>query len=196
MTFYPPKINARFRSPQNAGRLCGANAMGKGVSFECGSFFRMSLKIDSETKTIRQAKFQTNGCGYMVAAGDVVAEMLSGRQLIDLHGLDQEEHESVLLDEVEGFPPERKQCADLVFTALKGALADFRSNLLEEFMGEKALICTCFGVSEEAIESYLEANSPVTVANVTDACRAGGGCGSCRMLIQELIDSREFEIKV
>lgn len=196
MNYYPPKIHARFCLPRNTGGTSGANAIGTSASFECGSFVRMSLEIENDTKTIRQATFQTNGCGYMVAAADCIAEMLAGKKLIDLHGLGSEEYERLLSDELEEFPAGRKHCAELVFTALKDALAGYRASVLEEFSGEKALICTCFGVSEETIEAYIDANSPVTVTNVTDACRAGGGCGSCRMLIQELIDSRHFEAKV
>lgn len=193
MTFYPPKINPRSRSPQNAGRAGGANAAGTGASFECGSFVRIALQIENETKVISDAKFQTNGCGYMIAAADTIVEALVGKQLTDLHGVGHDEYVSILTDQLEEFPQSRKQCADLVLNALKDALSDYRSYILQEFGGEKALICTCFGVAEETVETYINANSPASVNEVTAACRAGGGCGSCRMLIQELIDNRIFE---
>lgn len=192
MTFYPPKIAARFRSPQNTGKAIAANAVGTSASFECGSFVRISLEIENETRVIREARFQTNGCGYMIAATDTIAEFLCGRKLTDLHGLGPDEYEEFLSDKLEEFPQARRQCADLVFKALKDSLADYRAYVLEEFTGEKALICTCFGVSEETIDEYITANSPINVSEVTAACRAGGGCGSCRMLIQEMIDSRDL----
>lgn len=191
---YPPKINARFREPQNAGSTPGANAAGASASFECGSFVRMSLEIENDTKIISLARFQTNGCGFMIAAADVVAEMLAGRKLTDLHGLVADEYPRFLKDVLEEFPPGRKQCAELVFRAVNDALADYRAYRLEEFSGEKTLICTCFGVSEETIEAYIDANSPASFSAVTEACRAGGGCGSCRMLIQEMIDRSEFQL--
>ena len=72
---------------------------------------------------------------------------------------------------------------------LQTALADFRALQIEEFIGEKALICTCFGVSEETIENLVFEESLATVEEVTDACNAGGGCGSCQPLIQEIIDA-------
>ena len=192
MTFYPPKVNARFRDPQNTGKTGDANAVGAGASFECGSFVRILLEIEKETRVIREARFQTNGCGYMIAAADTVAEFLCGRKLTDLHGLGHDEYEELLSDKLEDFPKARKQCADLVFSALKDSLADYRAYVLEEFAGEKALICTCYGISEETIAAYIIANSPNNVSDVTEACRAGGGCGSCRMLIQEMIDSRDL----
>lgn len=190
MKFYPAKINARFRSPRNVGKAHAANAVGTSASFECGSFVRISLEIKNDEKVIIQARFQTNGCGFMIAAADTVAEMLAGLKLTDLHGLGPNEYRRLLADELDEFPPARKQCADLVFSALKEAFADYRAYVIEEFSGEAALICTCFGVSEETVEAYIAANSPTTVNNVTEACRAGGGCGSCRMLIQEMLDTR------
>jgi len=69
-------------------------------------------------------------------------------------------------------------------------MAAYRERRVEEFQGEKALICTCFGVSEETIVTAISENSLSDVDQVVDLCRAGSGCGSCRMLIQELVDMR------
>jgi NifU-like protein len=68
-------------------------------------------------------------------------------------------------------------------------MARYRELRIEEFVGEKALICTCFGVSEQAIIQSIEEYSLTDVEEVAGRCRAGSGCGSCRMLIQELIDT-------
>jgi NifU-like protein len=76
----------------------------------------------------------------------------------------------------------------LCLETLQNALANFRAFQVEEWTGEKALICSCFGVSEETIENLIKTNSLETVEEVTDVCNAGGGCGSCQPLIQELID--------
>jgi len=86
------------------------------------------------------------------------------------------------------FSENREHCLELCLETLQLAFADFRNSQIEEFAGEKALICTCFGVSEETIESLIKENSLETVEEVTDACNAGGGCGSCQPLIQEIID--------
>lgn len=87
MPFYPRKIDARLQSLGHAGTVAGANATGTAASFECGSLVRLSLRIDFEDKRISEAKFRTNGCGYMIAAADVLAEQMVGRKLTELHGL-------------------------------------------------------------------------------------------------------------
>jgi len=190
MAVYPPDVNARLISPARTGRAAGANGMGTAASFECGCFTRISLAVVDDVQTIRAARFQTNGCGFMTAAADVVTEYLTGRPLTELHSADSAELEAMVGAELGEFPPSRRQCTAVVLEALHLALADYRAYAIEEFRGEKALICTCFGVSEETIQAFIVAKMPETVAEVTAACRAGGGCGSCRMLIQEMIDEQ------
>src|SRR5688500_14554846 len=190
MSVYPPAVNARLVSPARAGRAAGANGVGTAVSFDCGSFARISLAVVDDDRTITEARFQTNGCGFMTAAAGVVAEYLTGRPLTELHSADAVELEGRIQAELGPFPPGRRQCTAVVLEALRLALADYRAYAIEEFSGEKALICTCFGIAEETILAYIEAKMPETVAEVSAACRAGGGCGSCRRLIQEMIDEQ------
>lgn len=188
MSFYPPKINGRFQQPKNVGALLKANAVGTGASFGCGAFVRFYLAIDAVTKEITGAKFKSNGCGFVIAAADVLTETIVGNRLIQLHGLDKKLLNSQIEAVLEKFPAGREHCLQICLDALQMALADFRARQIEEFSGEKALICTCFGVSEELIESIIKKNSLKTVEEVTEICRAGGGCGSCQPLIQDILD--------
>lgn len=181
---------ARFLGPKFAGCAVNQNALGTSASFECGCFTRISLSVGFADKKINEAAFQSNGCGFMIAAADVLAEYLIGRNLTELHSVDESGFTEIVRGRFVDLPGERVQCVHVVLEAIRAALSDYRSYLIEEFRGEKALICTCFSVSEEAIEDYISENAPASVEEVTDACRAGGGCGSCRMLIQEMLDTR------
>lgn len=124
----------------------------------------------------------------MIACADVLAEWLDRRSLSELHGLRESELARIMLDALGEFPSDRWQCGAVAFEAIRSAMADYRQRRLEEFQGEEALICTCFGISESTIESVISANSLSDIDQVADICRAGSGCGSCRMLIQELMD--------
>ncbi len=166
-----------------------ANAFGGAVNLECGSAVKVSLYVD-ENSVISGAKFQTSGCGYMVAAADVLAEYLSGNRLAELHGFDGDTITEILREQLGEFPHERSRCVETAAEAFRSALADHRKHLLDEFSGEKALICTCFGVSEEKIESVVAALETPSLEGVANACNAGSGCGSCRMIIQEIIDQQ------
>jgi NifU-like protein len=188
VSFYPEKISEKFRAPQHAGRAAAANAVGTEASFVCGAAVRFTLRIERETKEICEAKYQTSGCGFLIAAAENLAEKIVGKKLTELHGFDHSQFQGQIETEIGKFPANRRHCAELCADALQAALADFRAARLEEFSGEKALICTCFGVSEETIERAVDEYSLETVEQVIDVCKAGGGCGSCQILIQELID--------
>lgn len=122
-----------------------------------------------------------------MAAVDILAKIIKGKELSELHGLENLENQ--IEKELGKFPANRQHCLKLAIETLQAAFNDFRVSKLEEWSGEKALICTCFGVSEETIEKVIAENYCETVEEVSRLCNAGNGCGSCQILIQEIIDS-------
>jgi NifU-like protein len=186
--FYPPKIDELFASPEHAGKPAGTNAIGTAASFSCGSFVRISMRIDPQSKEILAAGFQTNGCGFMAASAEAICRLVESKKLTDLHGKAHTELRAKLVEFLGQMPPSRDQCLNVCLDALTGAFSDFRSYLIEEFSGEKPLICTCFGVTEEAIEQKITELHLTTLEEVSAATRAGQGCGSCHMLIREILD--------
>lgn len=193
MAFYPEKIGERFYKLRNVKSVEGENCVGTGASFSCGSFVRLYLSIDIETKEIKNAVFKSNGCGFALAAVDVLTENLKGKRLNELHGANNDELKQKIEAELGIFNAERRQCLEICLEALHRALNDFRSLQIEEFQGEKALICTCFGVDEETIESLIANENAENVEEIGKLCNAGTGCGSCQFLIQELIDIHWLE---
>jgi len=53
------------------------------------------------------------------------------------------------------------------------------------------IICKCLQVTEETIRSAIASGNLQTVEEVTRACKAGGGCHSCHILIQLFIDQHQ-----
>ncbi|MDM7922197.1 MAG: iron-sulfur cluster assembly scaffold protein, partial [Pyrinomonadaceae bacterium] len=86
MSLYPPKIESLFNSPRNAGRPASCSAEGKAVTFECGCFVEIGLDV-ARDGTIRDAKFRSDGCGYMIASAQAVTEGVTGMRLTELHGV-------------------------------------------------------------------------------------------------------------
>ncbi|MBS1796271.1 MAG: iron-sulfur cluster assembly scaffold protein [Acidobacteria bacterium] len=191
MSIYPPKIDARFAAPQRAGNPAHSDAAGTGAGIVCGSFAGVYLEIDPATKEIRAARYRTNGCGFAIAAAEVLAENLAGRRLTELHGLNRAGLRAEIEAALGEFPAARRHCAEMFYDALEAALRDYRARRLEEFAGEKALICTCFGVSEETIERLIEKTGATEVEEIGALSNAGTGCGACRFLIREMLDLRE-----
>lgn len=192
MSFYPPKVAERFRDPRNSGKL-NDSSVGTYATFVCGTSLKFYLHIENDTKKIIAAKFQTSGCGYAIAAADILAEIIVGKNLTELHGLNHQHLRIEIENILDKFESDRSHCLELSLDALQSALSDYRQSQIEEFIGEKALICTCFGVSEETIEKIVRQYAVETVEDVSDICNAGDGCGSCRFLIQEIIDVNRQE---
>ena len=185
---YPEIITNRLADLPHARQIAEANAVGTGVSFSCGSFVRFSFVIDVETSLIVDACFKSNGCGFMLASADIFAKGLINIHLTELHGLVDDDLRQKIRANLGENLTARQDCIDCCIQALRSALADFRESRIEEFIGEKALICTCFGVTEERIETIIRENSIESVDEVSAKCNAGLGCGSCRMMIEEMID--------
>jgi len=175
---------------QRTGQVQDANTSGSAVSFVCGSGVTFELEIDQQSKRILDARFSTNGCGFMTAAAELAADRLKNALLSRLGGIDDDFVSGIFRDAIGTEPSDRRQCLAAVNYAIRKALTKYRNSLISEFSGESALLCTCFGLSEEAIVKLvqeLEMNDLETLLTVSNA---GNGCGSCRLLLQEIIDNR------
>ncbi|HEX8843125.1 MAG TPA: iron-sulfur cluster assembly scaffold protein [Pyrinomonadaceae bacterium] len=184
MSYYPDRISEHFLNPRNVGEVFEADSVGEAASFTCGALLRLSLKIDAESQTVTEAKFKATGCGFLIASASVLTETIKDLTVGRAAGLP----ENAITDWFGGLPAERDHCARLCREALSQALAGYQEAAREEWSGEEALICTCFCVSERTIEQMIQSRSLHTVHEVTRACHAGGGCGSCHPLITDILE--------
>jgi NifU-like protein len=117
--------------------LSDASAVGTGASFECGTFIKFYLKIEKATKTIVEARFQTSGCGFLIAAAEVLSEKITGERFAELHGADKNFLRRQIQDELEEFPADRGHCLEICLEAVRAAFADFRSPPNRRMVGRK-----------------------------------------------------------
>lgn len=190
---YPKKVTERLRVIPRREIPETADAIGLAASLECGTNIRFYLSIGERDGPIYKITFRSNGCGYMLAAADAIIEYLTEKFLTELHGLKSDELIGVIESELGHLPSDRKHCIQTVIDAVRSAFAEYRRSRIEEFAGERALICTCFGVSEEKIENVIKQQSATTVEEIGHLTNAGIGCGSCQMLIRDIIDSQNRE---
>ena len=188
MAFYPDRICQILGSEDPPAPPLAPTGTGTAGSFVCGCAARSVLSIDTAAGTIEALSFVSNGCGYMVAAGRVLIKFFRHDELSDLHGLDEDEVVGRVAAALGGLPADRVHCARVAVEALQAAFADHRQKQVDEFRGERALVCTCFGISEDTIEEIVAGGSVRSVEEITSVCRAGAGCGSCRMIIADMID--------
>lgn len=189
MSYYSGPVREHFLHPRNVGEVSDAAALGDTGSLVCGAALRLSLQMDADSLAIADAKFKAAGCGYLIAAASVLTEILKGRAIAEAATLAESAAlEKVIAERLVNVPPERAHCLALCREALGLALDHYHDAAREEWNGEEALICTCFGVSEKTIEQAIHTRALRTIEQVTRACNAGGGCHSCHPLIEDILE--------
>lgn len=188
MSVLPQVATDHFFNPRNVGDADEPCFVGRAASLICGAHVRFSLQVD-ENQRLTQARFKAAGCSVLVASASLLTERV----------LNVSTAEAAIIGQADGdlkrnFPdlePDREHCPRLACGALLAAIREYSDAARDEWAGDEALICTCFFVSERTIEREITANSLTSVAEVTRACNAGGGCGSCHQLIQEILDTHD-----
>ena len=160
--------------------------VGRAASLVCGAHVRFSLQVDDE-HVVSQAKFKAAGCSVLVAASSLLTEKVVNVPTADAAIIGQ--NASLLGESFANLEPEREHCPQVACDALLAAIREYSDAARGEWIGDEALICTCFFVSERTIEHEITTRGLRTVAEVTHACNAGGGCGSCHQLIQEILET-------
>jgi NifU-like protein len=175
-----------FFNPRNVGDAGEPRFVGRAASLTCGAHVRSSIQVD-ENQAVSQARFRAAGCSVLVASASFLTERVAGLTTAEAAAVGQEPGEVVA--QLGGLEPERMGCVGLACDALVDAIRAFSDAARDDWAGDEALICTCFFVSERTIEREIRTGGLTTVAEVTNACNAGGGCGSCHQLIQEIMDT-------
>ena len=104
-----------------------SDALATAANFSCGSVVRISLSIDAQSQTVTDASFLSNGCGFMLAAADTLAERIVKRRLIDLHGLADAALYEHVIELLEDIPAERRECIAACVGSIRSAFADLRA---------------------------------------------------------------------
>jgi NifU-like protein len=181
---YPAEVLSRLTTISRNSKPEHVDASGTDAKLDCGCFIRIFLKLGEASV---EAGSESNGCGYMVVGADLLMRHISGSALSDLHGLSDRELATVIDQAALDIPNDRHPCINACIAAVRSAFKALRAKRIEEYTGEKALICTCFGVTEEHLEELARSGAVDSVESAAAETNAGSGCGSCRMLIEEIV---------
>jgi NifU-like protein len=178
-------VVSHFLNPRNVGDADEPSFTGRSASLICGAHLRVSIQID-EMHRVSQARFRAAGCHVLVASASLLTERIAGSTTADAAAMAQEP------ETLAGIIPHHEHCPGLVCDALLAAIREYSNAARDDWAGDEALICTCFFVSERTIEREIQQHGLTTVREVTAACNAGGGCGSCHQLIQEILETHDL----
>ena len=180
---YSDRVMDHFRNPRNVGKIEEPDGTGTVGSLACGDALTLMFKLGPD-KRIAEVKFQTFGCASAIASSSALTEMVVGKTVEEAERITNKE----IADFLGGLPDQKMHCSVMGREALEAAIHNYRTGETMVKNLEDHIVCTCFGVSENEIRRVVTENSLTTVDEVTNFCKAGGGCGMCRDDIQAIID--------
>ena len=98
-----------------------------------------------------------------------------------------------IADFLGGLPEQKMHCSVMGREALEAAIDNYRGGGTEKHHIEGNIVCTCFGVTDKEIERVIRENDLTAVEQVTNFCKAGGGCGGCQGQIEKIIERVQGE---
>jgi NifU-like protein len=180
---YTDELKEHFFNPRNVGEVENPDGVGEVGSLACGDALKLTFKLD-ENGRIKDAQFKTFGCASAIATSSVLTEMIKGKTLEEAAKVTNKD----IADYLGGLPEQKMHCSVMGREALEAAIENYQSGGKKKHELEGRVVCNCFGVTENEIERVIQENNLTTVEEVTNYCKAGGGCGGCQGEIEKIIE--------
>lgn len=184
---YTEKLMDHFRNPRNVGSIENPDGVGEVGSLACGDALKLMFKLDGEGR-IADIKFLTFGCASAIASSSALTEMVKGMTLEEAGKVSNRD----IAEFLGGLPDQKMHCSVLGQEALQAAIHNYRTGekgVAPQEDGDETIICRCFGVSEAEILRVIRDNGLTEVDQITNFCKAGGGCGMCRDDLEALLEA-------
>ena len=113
-----PEVQKRALNPPLLGEISVPDGYAH-VTGDCGDSMEVFLAI--KDRRIRQARFDTLGCGFTLACGSVAMEMAEGKTVSDAMLIDA----SKITLALGGLPVTHEHCSELAVETLRKAIQDY-----------------------------------------------------------------------
>jgi len=199
-------MNAVKGKPGNhMGEVTDPDGLGEHGSISCGDAIRFTFRVrrhptDPLQDVITESRYLTFGCTSAIAASEALCHIIEKDEYTPISALEITNKD--IVDFLEGLPEQKIHCSVMGAEALEAAVfnwAQKRGVSLTELgidmhAGEEEegrLVCKCFSLTEPYLKRKIEELELRTIADITNAVKAGGACMSCHHVpggLQDLID--------
>lgn len=121
--FYSKKVLEHIRHPKNMGEIKNPDGVATVGNPVCGDIMRLYLKVEKKNgkEYIKDAKFQTLGCGAAIATSSILTTMIKGKRLDETKRITNKG----IAEALGGLPSSKIHCSVLAEEAVHKAIADY-----------------------------------------------------------------------
>ncbi len=118
---FTDQVLDHFSHPRNVGALAHPDAVGTFGDPACGDFLELHLEIRGNV--ITDARFRVRGCVAAIATSSMTTVLIKGKTLEEASRVT----DRAIAEALGGLPPRKLHCSILGATAVKNAVADYRT---------------------------------------------------------------------
>lgn len=187
------------------GEVENPDGLGEHGSIACGDAMRFTFRVrrhpaDPTRDVITQARYLTFGCTSAIASSEALCSIIEEGEYTPITALRIKNSDIVAY--LQGLPEQKIHCSVMGAEALEAAVfnwaqkrgVDLRSlgvDIHEKEQEEGRVVCKCFSLTEPYILRKIRELGLRSIADVTNAIKAGGACMSCHHVpggLQDLLD--------
>ncbi|MGA2617476.1 MAG: iron-sulfur cluster assembly scaffold protein [Thermoguttaceae bacterium] len=187
------------------GEIENPDGFGEHGSIACGDSMRFTFRVrrhptDPAQDVITDARYLTFGCTSAIAASEALCTLIEQGHYTPIQALKVKNEDIVKF--LEGLPRQKIHCSVMGAEALESAvfnwahkrgvdLAQLGVDIHGDEKEEGRIVCNCFSLTEPYIRRKIKELNLRTIADITNAIKAGGACMACHHVpggLQDLLD--------
>jgi NifU-like protein len=187
------------------GEIENPDGFGEHGSIACGDAMRFTFQVcrhptDPTQDVITAARYLTFGCTSAIAASEALCAIIETGSFTPIQALKVSNQD--IVDFLGGLPEQKIHCSVMGAEALEAAvfnwaqkrgvdLARLGIDVHAAEQEEGRIVCKCFSLSEPYLRRKIRELNLHTIAEITNAVKAGGACMACHHVpggLQDLLN--------
>jgi len=121
---YSKKVMEHFQNPHHMGKIKNPSGVGRVGNPVCGDLMELEIKVVKKggREIIKDAKFQTFGCGAAIATSSIMTDLIIGKTLDEAQKITNK----AVIEALDGLPPIKRHCSVLAEEALQKAIKSYQ----------------------------------------------------------------------